>query len=575
MSEQQTKTCQNCKNQFTIEPDDFDFYKKINVPPPAFCPECRLQRRLAHRDKSYFLRKCDKCGKSAISMWHPDITGYTFYCGSCWWSDDWDPLEYGRDFDFSRQFFEQFDELYHDVPKHMSNTQMNKNCDYIISAHKNKNCYMADEIDYSEDCYYGYGIQKSKSCVDCHYTHKCEIGYELVKCENCYNTFFAFNSHGCNDSAFLANCYGCSNSLFCINLRNAKNHLFNKPATPDEIAKKKQEIFTGSYVILQKALKEFQALKERSLTKYMVSVNAHNSTGNFLTNCKNCKSSYSINNCINCKYCTDIYDSKDSMDVHIYSCELSYDSTNIGPEGQRYLFCHFCWFSSNITYADECHNSQDLFGCCALRKKNYCILNKQYDKEAYLKLREKIIEHMRKTREWGEYFPVEMSPHGYNHTYAYEFYPLTKEEVLARGWKWLPEVSIKDKYGIERETFTLPDSISDTNESVCKEIFKCEATGRFYRIHPEEYKFLKKYNLPLPKFSPQERDHRRWNQMKPRKLWHRKCQCSGEKSGNKVYQNTTKHFHSKDHCPHEFETTYAPERKEIVYCEKCYQSEIV
>lgn len=36
----ETKTCQNCKTRFTIEPEDFVFYEKIGVPAPTFCPEC-------------------------------------------------------------------------------------------------------------------------------------------------------------------------------------------------------------------------------------------------------------------------------------------------------------------------------------------------------------------------------------------------------------------------------------------------------------------------------------------------------------------------------------------------------
>ena len=35
----ETKTCQNCKNDFIIEPDDFSFYEKMKVPAPTFCPE--------------------------------------------------------------------------------------------------------------------------------------------------------------------------------------------------------------------------------------------------------------------------------------------------------------------------------------------------------------------------------------------------------------------------------------------------------------------------------------------------------------------------------------------------------
>lgn len=29
----ETKQCQNCEQEFTIEPDDFNFYRKIDVPP--------------------------------------------------------------------------------------------------------------------------------------------------------------------------------------------------------------------------------------------------------------------------------------------------------------------------------------------------------------------------------------------------------------------------------------------------------------------------------------------------------------------------------------------------------------
>jgi hypothetical protein len=35
-----------------------------------------------------------------------------------------------------------------------------------------------------------------------------------------------------------------------------------------------------------------------------------------------------------------------------------------------------------------------------------------------------------------------------------------------------------------------------------------------------------------------------------------------------------KHGH-KDKCQNEFETPYAPARPEIVYCEQCYQTEVV
>ena len=48
---QETKQCQNCKQEFTIEPDDFAFYEKMGVPAPVLCPSCRFQRRCLFRNE--------------------------------------------------------------------------------------------------------------------------------------------------------------------------------------------------------------------------------------------------------------------------------------------------------------------------------------------------------------------------------------------------------------------------------------------------------------------------------------------------------------------------------------------
>lgn len=113
---QETRQCQNCKNQFVIEPDDFGFYEKISVPPPTFCPDCRLQRRMLFRnERSFYKRKCDLCGKSAVAVYSPAYTSLV-YCIKCWWSDKWDPYSYGKDYNSSKPFLDQFKELLYAVP---------------------------------------------------------------------------------------------------------------------------------------------------------------------------------------------------------------------------------------------------------------------------------------------------------------------------------------------------------------------------------------------------------------------------------------------------------------------------
>src|SRR3989338_1389539 len=109
----ENRICQNCKNSFSIEPEDFNFYEKIDVPPPTFCPECRTQRRLTWRNEmSLYKRKCSVPGhdEEIISIYSQDKS-LIVYDHDYWWSDKWDPLEYGRDFNFSKSFFQQWKEL--------------------------------------------------------------------------------------------------------------------------------------------------------------------------------------------------------------------------------------------------------------------------------------------------------------------------------------------------------------------------------------------------------------------------------------------------------------------------------
>ena len=85
--------------------------REYPIPPPTLSPDCRAQRRLAFRNERHlYHRKSDLSGKQIISCFSPDKLTKVFSQDE-WWSDAWDPLEYGRDFDFSRPFFEQFAEL--------------------------------------------------------------------------------------------------------------------------------------------------------------------------------------------------------------------------------------------------------------------------------------------------------------------------------------------------------------------------------------------------------------------------------------------------------------------------------
>lgn len=89
-------------------------------------------------------------------------------------------------------------------------------------------------------------------------------------------------------------------------------------------------------------------------------------------------------------------------------------------------------YSDHMLYCANCFHSSYCFGCVGLRNKSYCILNKQYTKEEYEVLVPQIIKKMQADDKWGEFFPITMSPFAYNETVAQEYFPLSKEEALAK-----------------------------------------------------------------------------------------------------------------------------------------------
>jgi hypothetical protein len=237
----------------------------------------------------------------------------------------------------------------------------------------------------------------------------------------------------------------------------------------------------------------------------------------------------------------------------------------------------------------QCTATSYSFGCVGLQKKQYCILNKQYTKEEYEALVPKIIAQMNdmphtdkkgRVYKFGEFFPPELSPFSYNETVAFDDFPMDKEEALAEGYRW--KNSDEKDYKITLQPEAIPDNIKDVTDGIMKESIGCAHKGECsdkctsaFRITKQELDFYRANNIPIPRLCHNCRHVKRVKNKSELKLWHSKCACSGEKSANGIYQNQTKHSHSSTVCSNEFETPYAPDGTEIVYCEQCYQQETV
>src|SRR3989344_2165183 len=395
----QTKNCRNCEGNFTIEPDDFGFYEKMGVLPPKICPDCRSQLRLVFRNERFlYKRNCDNCRKSTISMFSANKT-YPVWCHECWRSDDLKGLDYGIGHDPRKSFFEQFNELWQKVPKPALVHMNSINSEYVNHTADTKNCYMIMESSNNEDCINCYWIQLSKDLTDCSYTNKVELSYEVDDCYDCHSLLWSKGCHSCLNSAFLLDCRGCTNCLGCINLRGQQYNIFNKPYSKEEYEKKLKSFRLDTASGVENFKKEFANFIKDKPRKFAEITNAVSSTGNYMINVKNNRSCFHSYDAEDNAYCVHAWrGAKDCMDCNTAgrTAELIYNTLNTGLEASSVICSSYCWESNFMQYCLNCPNSNNCFGCTGLIKGSYCILNKQYSKEEYKKLRAEIIDKMKK-----------------------------------------------------------------------------------------------------------------------------------------------------------------------------------
>ncbi len=568
--EDKKKNCQNCGKNFEITKDDFSFYEKISVPPPTFCPECRIIRQFSHRnEKILYKRDCMVPGhtEKLISMYSPN-SAMTVYDTNYWWGDQWDPMNFGEEYDFSKNFLEQFYALQAKVPRPPLVNNKSLNSEFCNFSDENKNCYLITSANRNENSLYGFGLVDNKDISDCLWCSGCELLYESIDCEKCYDTMYSQQCEGCVSSAFLFDCRGCNNCLFCVHLRNKSYYIFNKQSTKEEYDNFKKEF--GKLASLKDLIQKFEDFKKKeSMRKYANILKSVKSLGENIFTSKNINRGFDVYQSEDSSYLEEGLNAKNCYDLCFFdTVELSYESSSVGLPAYGCFFTIFCRDSHNLQYCDNCRGSKDLFGCVSLRNKQYCILNKQYTKEEYETLVSKIIKHMgnmpyldKKGRiyKYGEFLPTELSPFAYNETIAQEYFSLSRGEILKRGYKW--KENSERNYIIDIKNEKIPQEIANMREDIVGKVLECKHKGKCneqcteaFKITEEEFKFYKKMNLPPPRFCPNCRHYNRLKQRNPLKLWHRKCMKEG--------------------CTNEFETSYAPERPEIVYCEGCYNKEV-
>jgi hypothetical protein len=552
--ESQSKQCDKCNKSFVIQIDDIPFYEKMDLPLPDMCPECRIKYLLAFWVFGRFrIAKSALSGKTIITV-IPESAPFPIYERSEFVSDAWDPLTYGKDYDSSRSFMEQLVGLQSKVPHPHQVGVKNLNCDWADDVWESKNAYLTRSILNNEFVTYGYRLVNCKNCIDVTYSFDLDRCYDCLNCFKSYNLNYSFNSRDCIDSYFLYDCRNCQNCFMSWDLRNQKYCILNEQYSKEEYERKIKEYNLKSRKTIEELKKEFwQHIRQDAVHRQNYNVQEVNSTGNFLNYSKNCRECYFLEESENSRYIFRGGWCKDSIDIvgcmSLEKCSMSAMDQLGGYNNTCNLYTTSCRYSA---YLDNCEECENCFGCIGLRKKKYCILNKQYSEEDYKELIGKIKANMKQANEWGRFWPLSSAYCGYNISLAQMMYPMIKEEVSKFGAKW--EESNEPHYDNIINGDDLPDAIDEVNDDIIKQRILCPETKLSYNITQSELAFYREHGIPLPQ---RHFDWRTLERFKPFSL------MVTPQKGNCYL------------CKKEIEHYYAPELgfKKIA-CLECYQREV-
>ncbi len=473
--------CMDCNLELGRSPLETEFCARSNLPLPRICETCQIKRLYSFRNlRTLHRRQCDKCRTQIISMFRPDAPRVA-YCRDCWWKEDWDPRDYGREFDFSKTLAEQIDSLLRTVPLSSLINGHDDNTDYANFCWENRNCYLLSASDYNQDCLYSSHIFRCRSCIDCLFCNESELLYDCLDSVRCYNSSGLQECAGCRDSSLLIDCRDCSNCTACIGLRRSSFCLMNEQLSEEDYLAARARIRTDAQH-REELISEFGRLYQSMRFLAAYNEGCEDVSGNHLFNCCRTTDSFDSIGLEDCSFCITSFDAVDCrMCIGASKSELCYQVAGC-PENYCVQFSTYTWpRSSYLQYCYFCRSSSNCFGCVALLRNEFCILNKQYSEPDFRVLVEDIRRHATETGEYGEFLPQRYSFFPYAESEAAEYFPAAEAKAPRR-------VPPRRLHGAPA-AFAAPQA---------GEIRKCSGCGRNFRLVKPEIDFYLQQQIEAP-----------------------------------------------------------------------------
>jgi len=549
----------HCERNFSITEEDIKFYHKLRIPPPTLCPSCRRMRRLGFALMLRFYKQpcvAPDHHESVISTVSPG-TQLKVYDWDYYHTYEWEPLSYGIDHDEKKPLFDVLYDLRQKVPQPaIVRDPSNIDSEYTINGRNLKHGYFVSGGWRSEWVYYSVTVDGARDCMDCYFTRNATYCYESVFSRNLNDSDFLYFSNDCYSCRLMYDSKNCHDCFGCVNLRNKSYCFFNEQLTKEQYEKKLASINLGRRDELLQMQERFWKLVKSLPVRAVRNEKVNNVLGNYIIESRNCYQSYVAEKSDNLRFAETTIGNKDSMDYAVSGgSELLYETVAVGSQCSNVKFSFGSKFVTDSEFVINCRNISNCFACIGLENQSHCIFNKKYTPEEYAINVDRIKTAMLVRGEYGEFFPLKFSPHAYNDSFAQIVFPLSQQQVESLGGNWNDETR-GDTISKSQEIFEIKDipmDIRDVKDDILKKALRCQISGRLFRIVAYELELYRRKRLPLPTIHPNERIKRRYILANPYRLYDAFCARCGAAT----------------------KSMYDPNDKFILYCEKCYQAEIV
>ncbi len=367
------------------------------------------------------------------------------------------------------------------------------NSDYTDTNSNVENCFLIRCSTLCKNVWYSIVVKKTENVFNSIKIQWWEWNiYSSYSVDESFNIYYSKCTQDSSNIWFSCDLIWCSECIFCNNLNNKSYFINNKEYNKEDYFQKKEDILHKKW--------EFQKWFENLSWKNYKTINSINVENVYWwTNVINWRNSLIVWNPV---WTKNIYDTLLTWTLWEY-----YWCADSGVNSEN-IFCSVAIVNSNtIFYSQFLEWCSFCIGCIWLKNKSFCILNKQYSKEEWYSLADKIFEQMDADGILWDFFPWDLNPFYFNDTMAYLIDDsFMKSEVEKDGYMWRDEkikVDIPEWADIVKSTELNSFQWYDwrwkwqINKEILKKVI-VDKNWNYYRIVKMEYDFLIKHWLPIP-----------------------------------------------------------------------------